>query len=286
MNETSPPLTDQLAMIPPVAIVLIVFGFTLVRLLLAKIKDSWARTVSETCDTVNFVLVLAFLLIRPFVAQAFYIPSESMERTLLVGDRLVVEKFSYRFGDPQRGDVIVFEAPPAANDGKEGTDFIKRCVGIPGDKIEFIAPKIVIDGDADEASAAGGQAPNHDFVRERLGLSSSTPVKFFPDHFLIDGKDTIDLKEFAAKLNRPSAKIEVTPGQIVINGKPMDESFTNEDIDYAHDPVTLGPNEYFMMGDNRNHSKDSHEWGPLERRRMVGRARCVFWPPSRLGVIR
>ena len=116
MEQTT--LSDQLANISPVIIVCVVMALTLVRLTLAKMKDPWARTISETCDTINFVLILAFLLIKPFVAQAFYIPSESMENTLLVHDRLIVDKFSYRLHEPKPGDVVVFEAPPEATDEK------------------------------------------------------------------------------------------------------------------------------------------------------------------------
>lgn len=283
MNETQP-LTDQLANVSPSTVVAIVFGFTLVRLFLAKIRDTWARTVSETCDTVNFVLVLAFLLIRPFVAQAFYIPSESMERTLLKHDRLVVDKFTYRFGDPQRGDVIVFEAPENATDGQKGIDFIKRCVAVPGDEIEMRAPKIKVDGkELDTLGVSGVEA--HEYLRRQLGLGEGS-IKFFPDHLLINGVEKMDTTDLAVKIGEPGKKVTIEPGQTLINGKVLDESFTREDPDYSHGPVKLGPNEYYMLGDNRNRSKDSHVWGPLERHRMVGRARLVFWPPMRAGIIR
>ncbi len=283
MNETQP-LTDQLANISPVFVVGAVLFFTLVRVVLAKMREGWARSISETCDTINFVLVLAFLTIRPFVAQAFYIPSESMERTLLKGDRLVVDKVTYRFSEPSRGDVIVFEAPPNATNNQTGLDFIKRCVAIPGDTIEMRAPRIVIDGEPLDTVGGFGYEP-HEYLRRQFDLGEGS-VKFFKDHLLINGSIRMDFVELATKLGRPGSKVEIEPGETRINGRVLDEPFAREDPDYDHGPVKLGPGEYYMLGDNRNRSQDSHRWGPLDRHRMVGRARVVFWPPLRAGIIR
>src|SRR5450432_2379585 len=107
-------LTSRLADLSPEIIIAVVTGLTLMRWVLIKTKESWARQVCEMCDSVNFILILAFLLLRPFVAQAFYIPSQSMTNTLLVNDRLLVDKVSYRLSEPRRGDVVVFEAPLTA----------------------------------------------------------------------------------------------------------------------------------------------------------------------------
>ncbi|MEO0801746.1 MAG: signal peptidase I, partial [Cyanobacteria bacterium J06642_2] len=82
--------------------------------------------------TVAFALVLAFG-IRTFIAEARWIPTESMVPTLAVGDRLVVEKISYRFGEPQRGDIVVFYPP--RTERKDA--YIKRLIGVPGDRIEI-----------------------------------------------------------------------------------------------------------------------------------------------------
>jgi signal peptidase I len=284
MENQAPPLTDQLANISPAIVVAVILGCTLVRLFLARIKDPWARTVSETCDTVNFVLALAFLLIRPFVAQAFYIPSESMENTLLKHDRLVVSKFQYRFQDPQRGQVVVFNAPPAATDGLD-QDFIKRMIGMPGETIEIRAAQLKIDGEEINPTANGFQSV-HEFLKQRLGLSPmSDSLKFFPDYVEVNGKERLDAKLLAEKIGQPAAKIEWTPGQTLIDGKPLDEPYTREDPGYDKtDKVPAG--HYYMLGDNRNFSRDSHSWGCLEKRRVIGHAVFVFWPPARIGVIR
>lgn len=291
METVSSPLPDQLANISPVVVLAVVMALTLVRIAIAKIKDPWARTLSEICDTVNFVLILAFLLIRPFVAQAFYIPSPSMENTLLVHDRLIVDKFSYRLHDPQRHDVVVFEAPPKATpENQDGIDFIKRLIGEPGDTIQVKAAKLTIGQEAiGKVSESEGEDP-HEYVRQELGLGPEDSIKFFPDHILIDGKDTVSPEELATKLGQPGAKVTLTPGETLLNGQVQDEPYTREDPGYNFPEdggtFTVPKNCFFMMGDNRNMSADSHIWGPLDKRRVVGRATLVFWPFSRVGKIR
>lgn len=300
MDPTSSPLPDQLANISPVIVISVVMALTLFRLCLAKVKDPWARTISETCDTVNFVLILAFLLIRPFVAQAFYIPSESMESTLLVKDRLIVDKLSYRFTPLNRHDVVVFEAPPqATNEHKDGIDFIKRLIGEPGDTIQVKEAKLTVDGEVHCESE--GSDP-HGYLRDKLSLGIEDAIKLYPDHVTINGKLSLTPEQIAEKVGSPAAKVTITPGQTLINGKVQDEPYTNEDPAYNFpDPRGNGyrpdnvesdgsykipEGSVFMMGDNRNRSQDSHMWGPLDKKRVVGKARIIFWPPSRMGIIR
>jgi len=289
--EPTNQLTDQLANIDPVFIVGVVIALTLVRMTLAKMKDPWARTISETCDTVNFVLILAFLLIRPFVAQAFFIPSESMENTLLVKDRLIVDKFSYRLHEPQREDVVVFEAPLEATDGQPNVDFIKRLIGTPGDTIQVKEARLTIDGEPIDPHSQGSY-DTHAYLREKLGLLPDALVKLFPDHILVEGNHIISKADLAQLLGHAGAKITIEPGETIRNGQVLDEPFTREDPDYnfpddgSGQPLKLGKDELFMMGDNRNHSKDSHIWGPLHREKVVGHAVVLFWPPSRVGKIR
>jgi signal peptidase I len=81
------------------------------------------------------VAILVALLVRFFVLQTFYIPSESMEHTLNVWDRVLVNKLVYDFRDPHRGEIIVFKAPTLWQHGEEGEDFIKRIIGTPGDHV-------------------------------------------------------------------------------------------------------------------------------------------------------
>ena len=97
----------------------------------------------ETVETLGLSVLLAFGL-RTFVAEARYIPSESMLPTLEVNDRLIIDKVSYDFGDPQRGDIVVFR-PPAALGQKDA--FIKRLVALPGDVVEVKDGQLVINGE-------------------------------------------------------------------------------------------------------------------------------------------
>ncbi len=97
------------------------------------LSNSTRATVLEFVDSGLVAALLVFCLLRPFVIQAFYIPSGSMEPTLQQGDRILVNKFIYFFRDPAPGDIVVFNAPPAAS--PDDKDFIKRVVGTPGDEL-------------------------------------------------------------------------------------------------------------------------------------------------------
>lgn len=165
----------------------------------------------EGLQTIGLSIVLA-LGIRHFVAEARYIPSESMVPTLLVNDRLVVEKVSYHFGPPQRGDIIVFWPPDALfPEGGHKDAFIKRVIGLPGDTVE------------------------------------------------------------------------VKAGKVIINGEVLDENYIKAPPDYEWGPKTVPPEQYLVLGDNRNSSYDGHSWGFLPRENIIGRAVVRFWPPSRMG---
>ncbi len=227
---------------------------TLIRLAaLRGSKESPGRSIAELCESLLTGGTLVFMIIRPFLFQAYFIPSESMEPTLMghgrgvsstgvdysdsVHDHLFVNKWGYRIGNPAVGDIAVFKAPKAA-DFEHGhsleNTLIKRVVGVPGDTI-YLLP------------------------------TSSR------DHCIL-----------------------------IRNGIPVDEPFINEPMRFPQPdanedgvatnattrPFTLGPGQYFMMGDNRNHSNDSRYWGIVTRDRFVGVAAFRFWPFSRIGLIR
>ena len=115
------------------------------------------KFITENLTTIFYALVIA-VIIRSFLIQPFYIPSSSMEPSLLVGDRLFVTKYSYGYSkhslpfsppifkgrliqnNPERGDVIVFKTP-----ADDRTDYIKRLVGLPGDRIQFIGTNLYIN---------------------------------------------------------------------------------------------------------------------------------------------
>ena len=123
-----------------------------------KSKRSSARTVVEWVAVVGGALVVA-LVIRAFFLAAFYIPSESMVPTLEKGDRVLVNKLSYKLHDVHRGDVVVFERPP--NEPDNGIkDLIKRVVALPGETVEVRDCKVLINGNALRGALRQGVDPD------------------------------------------------------------------------------------------------------------------------------
>ncbi len=100
--------------------------------------------ILEFVDSGLVAVVLVFCILRPFVIQAFYIPSGSMLPTLQINDRILVNKFVYYFREPEFGDIVVFRAPPGASNIKK--DFIKRVVGVPGDRIAVYGGSLYRNG--------------------------------------------------------------------------------------------------------------------------------------------
>ena len=108
---------------------------------------------------VSFALVFGF--VRPFVMEAFWIPSGSMIPTLEIGDRVLVNKFIYRFTDPRRGDIIVFESVDNSNE-----DLIKRVVGLPGDKIAVRGGKLFVNGEPQKEPYTNKKLPDRSFFAQ------------------------------------------------------------------------------------------------------------------------
>ena len=208
-------------------------------------------------------------LLMMFVVQAFKIPSASMEKTLLIGDHLFVNKFLYGarvpfsgrrvlpLRKPRRGDILVFQFP--VDDPTElhcgsvqyGKDFIKRLIGVPGDKIEVRRGQVILNDKplGDEASYAVHDAAYQEPVSPRAAtLSPERYQQLWREHHL-------------------------------------DAELNNNQRDFFG-PVTVPPNAYFMMGDNRDHSCDSRYWGPVEEKYVKGNAWFLYWPPSRMGAVR
>lgn len=109
-----------------------------------KPSSPWIEPWIEAAQTVGLSIVLA-LGIRTFVAEARYIPSGSMLPTLEVNDRLVIEKISYLFHAPERGDIVVFHPPAAAGEQFAHDAFIKRVIGLPGERVAVKDGKVYID---------------------------------------------------------------------------------------------------------------------------------------------
>ena len=198
-----------------------------------------------------FPVILFVLLIRSFIAEPFRIPTGSMMPTLLIGDFILVNKFSYGIrlpvlnktlietGSPKRGDVVVFKFPGAPNDPKTGTDYIKRVIGVPGDQIDFRDNTIYVNGEAVSQELLASF--NHDRPR--------------PDQ---KGWDV---------------KLEHLPGrdhQILQRPGPAYAPWlTNH--------WQIPPGQYFVMGDNRDNSEDSRFWGMVPESNLVGRAFFIWF---------
>jgi signal peptidase I len=142
----------------------------------------------EFIDSALIAVLLVFCILRPFVIQAFFIPSGSMEPTLQEKDRILVNKFIYYFKEPQVGDIVVFDAPAAAlSDGKK-KDFIKRVVGVAGDRIAVKEHKLYRNGAAVEESYIK-EAPLYDWPD---GVYQGNEVTIPAGHLLVFGDNRND----------------------------------------------------------------------------------------------
>jgi signal peptidase I len=124
------------------ASLLLVLRMTLPRM--RALPKAWADSAAEFVESALIAIVLVFLVIRPFVVQAFYIPSGSMLDTLHIDDRILVNKFIYHFRPPEHRDIVVFPAPPQVSPDEK--DFIKRVIGQPGDTVAVVPDTLMVDG--------------------------------------------------------------------------------------------------------------------------------------------
>lgn len=167
------------------------------------------NTLREYAETVVGAVLLA-ALIMVFVGRAFTVDGPSMLPTLHSGERLIVDKMTYRFREPKRGDIIVFRYP-----AEPSHFFIKRVIGLPGDEID------------------------------------------------------------------------IRNGQVLVNGNPLVELYTNSEILGRYGGYVVPDDHYFVLGDNRNNSQDSRNSavGYVSRSLVVGRALVRYWPVDRLAIL-
>ena len=206
------------------------------------------ETPFEAAASICSVLVVG-LFILTFLAQNFVIPSGSMEKTLLVGDHLVVDRITLapsakwmplvHYREPKRGDIVVFLKPvPDMVDGQPQYLFlVKRLIGVPGDRIHLRNGIVIINGVAqDQPHAEKTTLDNHsDFLDE----FPSVP---------------------------PDPQFGATEGWAV----EFPSLIENGDL-------VIPPGKYFMMGDNRHNSLDSRYWGFVPRENIVGRPLFNYW---------
>lgn len=286
-------LMETLANLDWWKVLIIVAVLLVIRFALIKRDNQAAKTVAETAESLAVAMALVFFIIRPFIVQAFFIPSASMHPTLLEHDHILVNKFIYRFKEPKPGDVVVFKSPPEARQDEK--DFIKRVVGVPGDTVR-ITPGYVLIGE---------DQYNHSSLRDLLGSpGTENTIKLVDGKVFVNGSE-VTKAEIAAAAGAPKAKITVVPGTVYINGKPLVERYTAEDPDVPYPLPSTNPewivtnkvgkekvqlvkipkNRLLVMGDNRNDSNDARFWGLLERKRVLGKAMFIFWPLTRLRIV-
>jgi signal peptidase I len=180
------------------------------------LPKSWAVSLTEFVESALVAIVLVFMVIRPFVVQAFYIPSGSMLDTLHINDRLLVTKFNYRFRPPARGQIVVFAAPPRAD--REEKEFIKRVVGEPGDVVEVVPDTLLVDGKPAVMLNDVAGVPSGNFMQ------STQHGLFWPDRGhapRVEGN--IMLREHGEPrvIVTPSGEADPREGQPTVTGVPV-----------------------------------------------------------------
>jgi len=204
----------------------------------------WPATVQSVAGTI----VIAVFVVT-FLVQAFTIPSESMEQTLLIGDYLLVDKFCYGgrtgwnrllpYRNVRRGDIIVFHYPV-----NPVQDFVKRVVAVPGDRLRLINKRVYING----------------------ALVPEPYVQYIP----------------AVR----SAYLDDFP-QTSSPALDVDAKWWKEMPKLVEDHQLIIPEGYyFVLGDNRDNSEDSRAFGFVPDNSLVGEAILIYWPPDRLRLLR
>ena len=214
-------------------------------------KKNFIKVVSENLKTILYALLIA-VLIRSLFFQPFYIPSSSMEPTLLIGDRIFVSKYSYGYSkhsfpfspsiynkrllkkEPKYGDLVVFKTP-----ADNRTDYIKRLIGLPGDEIQFRNGKLFIN--------------NNEIIRKELKIVEEIRC----------GSTNIIAKAYE----------ETLP-----NGLKHVAVYNKNGTTQNSDKYIVPSNHYFFLGDNRDCSRDSRflsSVGYVSDLNLVGKANLI-----------
>jgi signal peptidase I len=261
----------------------------------SKTKKSKSR---EYLDALVFAAIVAFI-VKLLLFEAYRIPTGSMENTLLVGDFLLVTKFTYGattprnvpftdirvpyfripgFKSPKLGDVVVFDYPGDRDEveSKEVMNYIKRCVGTPGDTIQVIERVLYNNGKIVPNAPDGkfdtfhrpAKEPNPRIFPKGSGWNEDNygPLRIPKEGDLIK-IDTSNYDRWRIFVMREGYKIELKPDKkVYVDGAELPDGIYKVKRDY-----------YFMMGDNRNNSADSRYWGFVPKQNIVGEALMIYW---------
>ena len=210
-----------------------------------------------------FPVILVVFLVRSFIVEPFKIPSGSMMPTLLAGDYILVNKFDYGFrlpilnntiikmGSPSRGDVVVFHYPPDPS-----IDYIKRVVGLPGDKVRYEDKRLIINDKPLEVELIG----HYDYVLSGLNMMSA--------------------KQYQEQLGEVKYDILIHDVMANYDADSIGAKFA------INEEITVPAGHYLAMGDNRDNSSDSRVWGFVPDQNLVGKAFFIwmnFDQGSRIG---
>lgn len=241
-----------------------------------EIKDQAAGTRREPPQSTvrdyfeSFVITLVMAIFgMTFIVQAVTVPTGSMQNTILVGDYLLVNKFIYAPGgnplpllpqrEVQRGDIIVFKYPGYPENVTKQEDrggipyhmnFVKRVVGLPGDKIEFRDNNVYINDQI---------LPEHRVIGDSISSQAA-----------------LETEEFEER--QPEDKYSVYYDESALRNTSVDK-----DISFAAagKPIVVPADSFYVMGDSRNQSLDSRYWGFVPRNLVIGRAMIVYWSCDR-----
>lgn len=233
-----------------------------------------AKFFNEALDAIIYALIFVFLVIRPFGVQAFRIPSGSMLETLQINDFIVANKAVYRYSDPKAGDIVVFKPPMRAlRDPHVEQDFIKRCVGVPGDIIEV----------RDDVLYRNGKPVNEPHVAflEEVGATGYRVLR--PDERALRQRIDYKLVEYQGKYWPLSIAGDFVNAGI---GIQLPDEYRVDDPQLMRTlrelPAAKIPKGYYMfMGDNRYGSFDGRFWGLVPRADIIGRSEVIWLPLNR-----
>ena len=224
------------------------------------------------------VIIPVVFLIKTFIFGLYQVPTGSMETTMLVGERFLADKFTPYFIPPKRGEIISFNEPnyPYSENWLKNlyeqyvswnvVNFTKRVIGIPGDhvqgKIEDGKPVVYLNG----------EKLDEPYLNKYPLLARMKDGKL--DYRSFDPNYSLDKQPFyrftSAEVAR--AKLYTRDCNMRYPGTPVYQQNREVDIFDVH----LGPNQYWMMGDNRQGSSDSREWGPLDANKICYHGRIIF----------